>query len=226
MSKDSKPGDGDSSGDEQDETSTPEYYYNKSKIPTYKVILLGEAGSGKTSLFWRYKYGSFNKGTTLQGTDRFKKEFVSDNGEKMQMILWDTAGMERMGSLTFHYYHGAHAVILVFALNDSTTFDSLTTWNDDASRYSSPEVKRFLVATKSDVEKDQVDVPKEKINSFCRNKNISEIYYTSAKTGDGIDEMFQSVMKSLSGSLDKQSQDDVWALAFPAKTKKKKSCSC
>jgi small GTP-binding protein len=143
------------------------------------------------------------------------------------MILWDTAGMERMGSLTFHYYHGAHAVILVFALNDVSTFDSLVTWNDDASRYSSPEVKRFLVATKCDVEKHQIDVTKEKINSFCRNKNITEIYYTSAKTGDGLDEMFQSVMKFLSGSVEKQSDDNVWALAgFPTSMKKKKSCPC
>ena len=144
------------------------------------------------------------------------------------MVLWDTAGMERMGSLTFHYYHGAHAVILVFALNDSTTFDSLGIWNDDTSRYSSSEVKRFLVGTKSDVDKDQIDVSKAKINSFCSNKNIAEIYYTSAKTGDGVEEMFQSVMKSLSGSIaDRQSQDDVWMLgAFSSKTKKKKGCSC
>ena len=136
--------------------------------------------------------------------------------------------MERMGSLTFHYYHGAHAVIMVFALNDSTTFDSLGIWNDDTSRYSSSEVKRFLVGTKSDVDKDQIDVSKAKINSFCRNKNIAEIYYTSAKTGDGVEEMFQSVMKSLSGSvLDRQSQDDVWMLGtFSSKTKKKKGCSC
>ena len=88
MSKSTKPNESDSSSDdEHDETSSPEFYYNKSKIPTYKVILLGEAGSGKTSLFWRYKYGSFSKGTTLQGTDRFKKEFVNDNGEKMQVCL-------------------------------------------------------------------------------------------------------------------------------------------
>ena len=138
--------------------------------------------------------------------------------------------MERMGSLTFHYYHGAHAVILVFALNDSNTFDSLGTWDEDTSRYSSREVKRFLVATKSDVEKDQIDVPKAKINSFCRNKNISEVYYTSAKTGDGVEEMFESVMKSLSGSIvDKQSQEDIWLLgAFASKDSKtkKKGCRC
>ena len=227
MSRDKKHSEGDFTDDaEYDETSRPEYYYNKSRIPTYKVILLGEAGSGKSSLFWRYKYGSFNKGTTLQGTDRFRKEFVNDNGQKVQMILWDTAGMERMGSLTFHYYHGAHAVILVFALNDVTTFDSISTWNDDASRYSSSEVKRFLVATKSDVEKSQVDVTKEKINSFCKNKDITEIFYTSAKTGDGIDEMFDTVMKYLSGSFEKQPNDDVWTLAFPPKMRKKNGCAC
>lgn len=144
------------------------------------------------------------------------------------MILWDTAGMERMGSLTFHYFHGAHAVILVFALNDRATFDSLSDWEQDALRYSTSEVRRFLVATKSDVEKDKVEVPKEAINSFCRNKNIAEIYYTSAKTGEGIEPMFQSVMKSLSGVADKQSQDDDgWNIGgFSIKKKKKVSCAC
>lgn len=140
--------------------------------------------------------------------------------------------MERMGSLTFHYYHGAYAVILVFALNDVSTFDSLRGWSEDASRYSSPEVKKFLVATKSDVDKNEVEVSKEKINSFCRNKNISEIYFTSAKTGEGVEEMFQCVMKSLSRSVvqsngDKQSQEEIWTLAFPPKIIKKKGrCSC
>lgn len=89
MSKDTKSSEDDSGSgsDEQDETSTPEYYYDKSKIPTYKVILLGDAGAGKSSLFWRYKYGAFGKGTTLPGTDRFKKEFVNDKGEKVQVYF-------------------------------------------------------------------------------------------------------------------------------------------
>ena len=74
-----------SSNHEYDETSTPEYYYNKSKIPTYKVILIGDVGTGKSSLFWRYKYGAFGKATTLPGTDRFQKEFLNDKGEKVQV---------------------------------------------------------------------------------------------------------------------------------------------
>ena len=88
MSKDTKSSEDDSGSDEQDETSTPEYYYSKSKIPTYKVILIGDAGAGKSSLFWRYKYGAFGKGTTLPGTDRFQKEFVNDKGEKMQVCFY------------------------------------------------------------------------------------------------------------------------------------------
>lgn len=70
------------SGDEVDMT---ELHEHKRRIPTYKVILLGEAGSGKTSLFLRYKYGSFSKGSTIHGTDRFKKEFVNDNGDRVQV---------------------------------------------------------------------------------------------------------------------------------------------
>lgn len=132
--------------------------------------------------------------------------------------------MERMRSLTFHYFHGADAVILVFAIDDTTTFELLGDWNEDASRYSQSEIKRFLVATKSDLATEQKQVTKEKINSFCRNKGIAEIYYTSAKTGDGVDEMFQSVIKYLAGSHDHHLHDDLWTSAFPEKMKPRQQC--
>lgn len=76
---------GDSIEEEFDELGSPECYY--SRIPTYKVILLGQAGAGKSSLFWRYKYGTFSECTSLQGTDRFKKEFVNDCGQKVQVCI-------------------------------------------------------------------------------------------------------------------------------------------
>lgn len=212
---------------DDEETNDPDFYFSKSKVRTFKVVLLGEPGAGKTSLFLRYKYGSFRKGSTLNGADRYLKEFTNDDGEKVQMVLWDTAGMERMGSLTFHYYHGAHAVLLVYALNDKTTFDSLSTWCDDAARYSPKEVKHFLVATKKDIEKDNIEVAEDRIKSFCKNKNITDSYYTSAKTGEGVEEMFQKVIATLCKSGDPfQNQEDVWALAFQAKPKKKTKCAC
>ena len=134
--------------------------------------------------------------------------------------------MERMGSLTFHYYHGAHAVLLVFALNDKTTFDQLSCWSDDVQKYSSNEVKRFLVAAKSDIAQDEVEVTKQAINTFCRNKNISDSYSISAKTGEGVDEMFHRVVKTLRESVSPHTED-VWLFPFQSKPKRKQhKCGC
>ena len=72
---------------DESEASTfdPETFFISSKVPTYKVILLGETGSGKTSLFLRYKYGTFQRGPTLNCADRYQKEFVVDDGEKVKV---------------------------------------------------------------------------------------------------------------------------------------------
>ena len=139
------------------------------------------------------------------------------------MVVWDTAGMERMGSLTFHYYHQAHAVLLVYSLNDRTTFDNLGSWNEDAINYTK-DTKRFLVATKNDIPQAEVDVGKERTKAFCKRNNISGSYSTSAITGKGVDEMFEHIVKTLHETVNPVPQpEDVWGVALQRKSGKKLS---
>ena len=74
----------DSQSDEDD--AHYDLFFSKSTVPTYKVILLGNTGAGKTSLFLRYKHGSFRKGSTLYGADRYMKDFSFDDGEKVKVL--------------------------------------------------------------------------------------------------------------------------------------------
>lgn len=75
----------DSQSDEDD--AYYDLFFSKScPVPTYKVILLGDTGAGKTSLFLRYKHGSFRKGSTLYGADRYMKDFSVEDGEKVKVL--------------------------------------------------------------------------------------------------------------------------------------------
>lgn len=91
------------------------------------MILIGEYGVGKSSLFRRFTTNTFvtaTDRTVTLGLDNYGKVFEA-NGKPMKLQLWDTGGMERVASITSSYYKYSEAAILVFALDRPDTFHVL-----------------------------------------------------------------------------------------------------
>jgi Ras-related protein Rab-7A len=96
-----------------------------------KVLILGSAGVGKTSLLNRFvdeNYSSNYKSTI--GSDLRSKDIVI-NDEVVTLQLVDTAGQERFNSLSTQFYRGAQMCLLVFDITDSKSFESLSQWRDE-----------------------------------------------------------------------------------------------
>lgn len=84
-----------------------------------KVVLIGDGGSGKTSLRHRFLSGTFfpSYRATI-GADFITRSVPVDplrpEGGKATVQIWDTAGQERFQSLGSAFYRGADAVIIAF----------------------------------------------------------------------------------------------------------------
>ena len=67
----------------------------------YKVIIVGNSGTGKTCILNRYVHSRFadNVPTTI-GIEFVHKEY----DDKTNLVLWDTAGQERFKSVTSSLY--------------------------------------------------------------------------------------------------------------------------
>jgi len=172
------------------------------KIPEQKVILIGEYGVGKSSLFRRFTTNSFvtaTDRTVTLGLDNYGKVFEV-NGHPMKLQLWDTCGMERVASITSSYYKYSEAAILVFALDRPDTFHVLAQHLLDIVTYAE-NAKIFLCGNKYDLKsKIQVsDADMEGFSEQCRNL-VSGIYKTSCKTGEGVPEMFRDIARQLADS--------------------------
>ena len=107
--------------------------YLKESSFYFKVILCGEYGAGKTSLFRRFASNIFVKATdraSTLGLDHFGKVFrvgtEDGHGKEIKLQLWDTGGMERVASITSSYYKFSEAAILVFALDNPDSFHILS----------------------------------------------------------------------------------------------------
>ncbi len=100
----------------------------------FKVLLLGDSGTGKSSLILRYTDNTFNSSLVSSiGVDfKVKKKEIDGKIIKIQIVSyifeyndfiliynqWDTAGHEKFRAITTSYYRGANAMIIVFDLTE------------------------------------------------------------------------------------------------------------
>ena len=143
--------------------------------------------------------------------------------------VWDTAGMERTRSLTSNYYRGSQAIILVYAIDDMYSLTVLRNWISDITK-DAQEALKFLVGNKIDLADEGSQVDDQLAESFCKNNGIQKLYRVSAKTGAGVKEMFDDVVKMLISNKESTIRRDENAFSIYAEDNKtsshKNDCSC
>ncbi|XP_017781201.1 PREDICTED: GTP-binding protein ypt1 [Nicrophorus vespilloides] len=204
------------------------------RIPEQKVILCGEYGVGKSSIFRRFANNTFvtrsDRQSTL-GLDHYDKIYKVEN-KNIKLQLWDTGGMERVASITSSYYKFAEAAILVFSLDNPASFHVLSQHLLDIVTYAE-NAKIFLCGNKEDLVNNVSQVSESEIESFCEQCHnlINTTYKTSCKTGVGIDEMFEDIAYQLVQSnrsrIELQSMDSSsFKIVGPAENFDDDSCLC
>ena len=161
----------------------------------YKLLFLGDTSVGKTSLLIRYTDNKFEDGSvpTLGVDVRYK--YVSLENKKIRLDIWDTAGQERFKNITKNYFRGANGIIFVCDVTNKETFDKLKSWLNDAQGNVSPETEMIVVGNKIDL-KEKRQVKLELLKEFGEKHNI-DVFETSAKTGEGVEEIFIELTKKL-----------------------------
>ena len=160
----------------------------------FKVLLLGDSDVGKSSLILRYTEETFNsKLVNSIGVD-FKMKKREIDGKVIKVQIWDTAGHERFRSITYSYYRGANAIIIVFDLSDKKSFISITEWLKQIEKHAKENVFKFLVGNKSDLV-EQRKVSYDEAKQYADEDELPYIE-TSAKEGININELFDSSIKS------------------------------
>ncbi|XP_066998863.1 ras-related protein Rab-30 isoform X2 [Anabrus simplex] len=160
----------------------------------FKVVLVGNAGVGKTCLVRRFTQGLFppGQGATI-GVDFMIKTVEIDN-EKVKLQIWDTAGQERFRSITQSYYRSAHALILVYDISCQPTFDCLPDWLREIEEYASSKVLRVLVGNK--IDREDREIPTHVGEEFAQRHSM---YYleTSAKEAENVEKLFMEIAVEL-----------------------------
>ena len=164
-------------------------------INNYKIVILGDINVGKTSILSRFRYGSFEPAymPTL-GIDFFTKNFFYED-KTIRLILWDTAGQERFRSLIPSYLKNADCIVIVFDLTNKDSFISINHWLKSAKDNTIDGTIFIICGNKSDL-KEKRTVTNEEIKDYTEKNDLLYVE-CSAKNGEGIKDLFNTIAKSL-----------------------------
>jgi len=156
------------------------------KGPEYKLLIVGDAGVGKSSLMMRFVDNTFSEEPVTLGIDH-KDKMVQIDGVDVKLIIHDTAGQERFRTITSSFYRGAHGIVITFDVSDQVTFTNVPRWLKEIEKYANENVDKLLVGNKTDLDKRAVQSSTAK--EFAATYGL-QYMETTAKSGEGVNEVF------------------------------------
>lgn len=163
--------------------------------PTFKLVLVGDGGTGKTTFVKRHLSGEFEKKYIATiGVEVHPLTFHTNCGP-IVFNVWDTAGQEKFGGLRDGYYIQGQCGIIMFDVTSRITYKNVPNWHRDLTRVCE-NIPIVLCGNKVDVKERKV---KAKQITFHRKKNL-QYYEISAKCNYNFEKPFIWLARKLTGN--------------------------
>eukprot|EP01001_Neometanema_parovale_P011975 NODE_8238_length_715_cov_62.621622_g7984_i0.p1 GENE.NODE_8238_length_715_cov_62.621622_g7984_i0~~NODE_8238_length_715_cov_62.621622_g7984_i0.p1 ORF type:complete len:222 (-),score=54.99 NODE_8238_length_715_cov_62.621622_g7984_i0:50-670(-) len=162
----------------------------------FKLVLLGEAGVGKSSIVLRLikdEYVEFQHSTV--GASFFRHSVPLDE-MTVNFDIWDTAGQERYKSLASMYYRGAAAALVVYDITSAESLERAKYWVKELLTNSNDKIVIGLTGNKCDLE-EQRKVTTEEAKAYADDHGLIFLE-SSAKASINVKELFEAIAKKLS----------------------------
>ncbi|XP_074758436.1 GTPase KRas isoform X1 [Athene noctua] len=178
----------------------------------YKLVVVGAGGVGKSALTIQLIQNHFVDEYDPTIEDSYRKQVVID-GETCLLDILDTAGQEEYSAMRDQYMRTGEGFLCVFAINNTKSFEDIHHYREQIKRVKdSEDVPMVLVGNKCDLPSRTVDT--KQAQDLARSYGIPFIE-TSAKTRQGVDDAFYTLVREIRKHKEKMSKD--------GKKKKKKT---
>ena len=165
---------------------------------TFKIITIGNSGVGKTSILNRYISNTFREELIPTiGLDFSYKTVTLENGRKVKLKLFDTAGQEKFRNFSKAYFRNTDCILFVYSVDNYQSFENITDWIHYTDNHISKEdTLLYLIENKKDLER---KVNQESIDQFLKSNNKFRFKSTSPalENDNSINDLFQEISEIL-----------------------------
>ena len=163
---------------------------------TFKIIVIGDSGVGKSCLTNRATTNLFEDAYIATVGFEFLSFNIKMDEKVIKLQIWDTCGQELYRSLITNFYRNSSLAIIVYAINSKDSFDNIEMWLRELRTNSNPDAKAFLIGNKNDLEKER-KITKEQGENYAKINKMNLFIEASAKTGFNSKKIFIKAAKML-----------------------------
>lgn len=156
---------------------------------TFKILMLGDASVGKTTLSEHYITGVFNSDLRLTVGVEFFIKTVEIYGKKIKLQIWDMGGEDRFRFLLPTYCLGSSGAIFLYDITRPKSLDSNQDWISIVKEKNG-NIPVLLVGNKIDLNR---EIPREHGIQVAKANGMAGFVETSAKEGTNIEEVFNTL---------------------------------
>ena len=165
----------------------------------YKITVIGDGRVGKTSLISKYTLGAFDTDYVETIGAQFSKYDKEIDGDSIRLLFWDIAGQDSFDFLRPSFYRESDAAIIVYSLEENQlgrrSFKNITNWYQEVKQFCG-DIPIVLFANKVDlIGEDKIE--HSKIKQTAKENRFLGYYITSAKTGQGVHNAFNTIIERL-----------------------------
>lgn len=171
------------------------FYWPPRKMRSLKAVLVGDTKVGKSCILSQFVQETYDKNMPATVGAAFLTKIVTTESGPIRLQLWDTAGQEKYRSLAPMYYRSAAAALLVFDVTSKSSLENLKNWNQEICEKAPAGIQIFVVGNKIDAVDDRV-VSSDAGRAMAQELGASYYFETSAKTGEGINNLFNKVAET------------------------------
>lgn len=155
-----------------------------------KIVILGHFGVGKTSLIRQFVESDFSENYLVTVGVHVKKKDILLDDENVTLIIWDVEGNTSIDKARSSYLLGTQGFIYVFDVSRPETFEDLETEMDYLKTHFNT-IPVCVLGNKKDKFNEGVSA------SFFETKRFKEVLFTSAKTGENVENAFLKLTKKI-----------------------------